>query len=418
MKQLFLIGYLSAWLAGCASAAADDRAAGEQDDLITSSSWTAPIPLSAPIPPTNVVENPAVAVNAAGAEVAAWDDQDASGAQLVRVRSSVDGASFSPQITLDRGVEPAVALAPGGRAVAVWVAAGGALRASVRSPDGAWSPPAQVSPDSGRPSLGIDAAGDAVAVWAGAAGVETASLPAGGSWSAVRILGAGSAPDLAVNASGAAVASWNRPDGAILAASGTVRDGFAPPVTVAAPAYRQGGSRVALDDAGQAVLVWRGRTTDLAATRDPAGTWSAPTLLAGDVAGAATGAVDVAIDGAGNAVAVVQRLHMVGATVSAPLYAVRRPAGGSWGPATLLSAIDDTTGQPEIVADATGSFVAAWNVGGSFRLVAATSAPGGSLGAPLTVGLSTGGIGLAIAPGRAALLWISGGATIRSQHVP
>src|SRR5215468_12326313 len=133
MKQLIQISYLCTALVGCASGVADDRAAGEQDDPIRSSAWTAPIALSAPIPPTDVVENPAVAVNAAGAEVAAWDDQDASGAQLVRVRSSADGASFSPQITLDRGVEPAVALAPGGRAVAVWVASGGALRASVRS---------------------------------------------------------------------------------------------------------------------------------------------------------------------------------------------------------------------------------------------------------------------------------------------
>ncbi len=418
MKSALLIGLLSALAVGCTRAAADDRAGGAQSDPIAASAWTAPVALSAPIPPTDVVENPAVAVNAAGAEVAAWDDQDTSGTQLVRVRSSADGASFSPQSTLDRGVEPAVALAPGGRAVAVWVASGGGLRASVRSPDGAWSSPVQVSPDSGRPSLGIDGAGNAIAVWAGAAGVETASLPAGGTWSAVRILGPGSAPDLAVNPTGAAVVSWTGPGGAILAASGTVLGGLAPAVTVAAPAYRQGGSRVALDDAGHAVLVWRGRTTDLAATRDPAGTWSAPTLIATSVPGAATGAVDVAIDGAGNAVAVVQRLHTAGASVSAPLYAVRHPAGGSWGPATLLSALDDTTGQPAIVADATGSFVAAWNVGGSFRLVAATSAPGGSFGAPITVGSSTGGIRLAIAPGRAVVLWISGGATISSEPVP
>jgi hypothetical protein len=416
MKNAWLIGALSALAAGCASTAVDDRTNGEQDGPIESSSWSAPIALSAPIPPTDVVENPAVAVNASGAEVAAWDDQDASGAQLVRVRSTAGGASFSPQTTLDRGVEPAVALAPGGRAVAVWVASGGTLRASVRSPDGAWIPSVQVSPDSGRPSLGIDGAGDAIAVWASAAGVETASLPAGGTWSAVRILGVGSAPALAVNASGAAVVSWTGPGGAIMAASGTVRGSFAPAVTVAAPAYRQGGSRVALGDAGQVVVVWRGRTTDLAATRDPSGTWSAPTLIA-TVAGAATGAVDVAIDGAGNAVAVVQRLHTVGATVSAPLYAVRRPASSSWGPAALLSALDDTTGQPAIVADAAGSFVAAWNVGGRFRLVTVTGSPGGSFGAPVTVGSSTGGISLAIAPGHAALLWISGGATISSAPV-
>ncbi|HEX7843168.1 MAG TPA: hypothetical protein VF469_37110 [Kofleriaceae bacterium] len=423
MQKLMLVGCLSVLVAaGCM-----DTADGQSDDEWTeqlASPWTAPVSLSVPIPPTDVVENPAVAVNAAGAEVAAWDDQAADGTQFVHVRTSADGVHFSPPTTLGHGVEPAVALAPDGRAVAVWIglstSISGTLQASVRPPGRAWSTPVQVSPDAGLPHLGIDGAGNAIAVWASPGGVKTASLPAGGSWSAVRTLATGgSAPDLAVNASGAAVVTWTGTGSSIIADSGTVLRGFMAPVTVAPAQFRQGGSHVALNDAGQAALAWRGRTTDLAATRNPAGTWTAPTTLATNVSGAATGSVDVAIDGAGNAVAVIQRLHTVGSSFTSPLYASRRPAGGAWGPATLLSGINDSTGQPTIVADAAGTFVAAWNVSGNISLVAATSRGGGStFGAPVAVGSNFGSISLAIAPGRAVLMWTSGGATVSSQPVP
>ena len=419
LQQLFLVGWASvAGATGCASAAAEGPSAEQDSAQIASPSWSAPVPLSQPIPPTDVVERPAVAISPSGAELAAWDDQAADGNQFVHVRFSSDGASFSPATTLDHGVEPAVALAPDGRAVVVWVglstSISGTLEASVRAPGGAWSQPVQVSPDSGPPHLGIDQAGNAIAVWGSPTGVETASLPAGGTWSPVRSLGSnGSAPDLAVNRSGAVVVTWTGTGSSIVAAAGTVLGDFAPPVTVAAPQYRQGASHVALNDAGQAALVWRGRTTDLAATRSAAGTWTAPVTLATNITGAATGSVDVAIDGAGNAVAVVQRLP------SAALYAVRAPAGGSWGPATLLSGVSDDTGQPSIVADAAGTFVAAWNASASTSLVAATSQQGGSrFGAPVTVGSSFTSISLAIAPGRAVAMWISGGAAVSAEPVP
>ena len=84
---------------------------------LAASSWTAPAVLSTPIPPTDVVESPSVAVNASGAEVAAWDDQAADGTQFVHVRTSADGRTWSSPTTLGRGVEVAVALAPDGRAV-------------------------------------------------------------------------------------------------------------------------------------------------------------------------------------------------------------------------------------------------------------------------------------------------------------
>src|SRR5207249_4383284 len=83
--------------------------------------WSTPFSLSTPIPPTDVVDGPAAAVNASGAEVAAWYDQAADGTQFVHVRTSTNGTTWSAVTTLGHGVAPSVALAPGGRAVAVWV---------------------------------------------------------------------------------------------------------------------------------------------------------------------------------------------------------------------------------------------------------------------------------------------------------
>ncbi|HEX8109345.1 MAG TPA: hypothetical protein VF516_16550 [Kofleriaceae bacterium] len=59
---------------------------------------------------------------------------------------------------------------------------------------------------------------------------------------------------------------------------------------------------------------------------------------------------------------------------------------------------DDSTGQPTIVANAKGTFVAAWNAGRN--LVATTRLERDrASGAPVTVGSNLGSISLAIASG-------------------
>ena len=90
------------------------------------------------------------------------------------------------------------------------------------------------------------------------------------------------------------VAFANKRD-AIWAASGTILGGLSAPVFVAAADYSNvSAPKVALDDAGQASLIWSQTTRTEAATRSPGGTWSAATVLASQ----ASSSVSTAIDGA------------------------------------------------------------------------------------------------------------------------
>ena len=169
------------------------------------------------------------------------------------------------------------------------------------------------------------------------------------------------------------------------AASGTIAGGFSAPVLVGTgdgSSYsRKDAPKIALDDAGQASLVWsvpNPSRTD-AATRAPAGTWSSPTELAGQI----SSPVATAIDGAGNAIAVF------GSSYAWHL------AGGSWGPVMPLPS---GSSGGLAVADPAGTFVYADSGGNAFTFTAGATSFGTGSG-------SRGSLGdLKIVPGRAVML--------------
>ena len=142
----------------------------------------------------------------------------------------------------------------------------------------------------------------------------------------------------------------------------------------------------------------------MAATRSAAGTWSAAVQLSANEAGN----LNVAIDGAGDAVATFEQY--VPNTSIIALYASKLPAGGSWGPPALLSAPGDSVSNffgGRVVADSAGTFVIAWTDGTTRTLNVLTSPPGGGFG-PATSFPSVGQINqLVIAPGHAALTFNS-----------
>jgi hypothetical protein len=345
-----------------------------------------------------------VAVNAADAQAAAGFHQNADGSLSVQVCTSVDGQTWSAPVTLAQGVSPAVAIAPDGRAVTVWEGGPGTaatVQASVRPPGGQWSTAVTLTTDFGHPVIGIDGSGNAIAAWAAASGaIDTASLPAGGTWTRVKTLAPrGQAVGLAVNPAGAAIITWAT-RGATLADSGTVLGGFTTPVTVGPPPpYPIGHTHVALNDVGQAALAWATGTANMAATRSAGGTWSTPTQLSA----APDGPVDVAIDGAGDAIAVFEQLHVAGTSYTAAVYASTRPAGGSWGPPALLSVPGDATAGSRAVADIAGTFVVAWEDQTTQALNALTSPPSGAF-APAATFPGVAALGdLKIVPGHAVL---------------
>lgn len=156
-----------------------------------------------------------------------------------------------------------------------------------------------------------------------------AVLLAGGSWGPVQTLsngnvqGAAHGLGLAVSPDGSVVVAFANSHDTIWAASGTILRGLSAPVTVANGDYsKDSAPKVALDDAGQASLVWSQKAGTEAATRSPSGTWSAPVVLSSQP----SSSVATAIDGAGNAISVF------GSSYSWHL------AGGTWRPAAALPA--------------------------------------------------------------------------------
>src|SRR5215472_14628116 len=241
----------------------------------------------------------ALAVNTAGTEVAAGSQQNPDGTVSVQACTSADGQTWSAPVTLGQGYHPAVAIAPDGRAVAVWTGASG-VSASVRPPGGQWGPAVTVSTVGAYRDLGvgIDGSGNAIAAWmTGGNAIDTASLPAGArKWTKTTTLAArGQAVDLAVNVTGAAIITWATQTAAV-AASGTVLGGFAAPVTLGPPpGYPIGHTRVVLNGQGDAAAAWvASGGTDLVTTRSADGSWAPAVTLSTTP----YGRIDVAIDGA------------------------------------------------------------------------------------------------------------------------
>ena len=362
-------------------------------------SWSAPVQLPGSC-------GSSLAVNRAGAMVAGGTYQAAGGITRVDVCTSPDGKTW--QVTdlgpggdqPHGGQHPVMALSPDGHAVAVWGSTVGCpaacdyiVQAAVRPPGGSWGAPVTLTTDlyfgGGGIVLGMDGSGNAIAAWVGnyADASHYAVLRAGSSsWGPVQELSNGNVQgaahnlSLAVSPDGSAVVAFAGGNDGIWAASGSVLGGFSAPVFVAPGDYRKTSApKVALDDAGQASLVWSQTTRTEAATRSPSGTWSAPAVLATQP----SSSVATAIDGAGNAIAVF-----------GPSYSWHL-AGGSWGPATPLPA---GSSGGLVAADPAGTFVYADSSGNAVTFAAGATSFGAGSG-------SRGSLAdLKIVPGLAVML--------------
>jgi hypothetical protein len=185
-------------------------------------------------PVGNEAGEPEIAFDGAGNATALWHSRVPPGGTFL-VESSVLNAggatSWSSPGPVSQGqsaFEPQLAVNPTGAAVAIWREGAGPtadIKGRLRT-GGAWSGPelevSAASIDAREPRLGIDAAGDAVAIWTYVTGskrlIQGSLLPGGGSWTApvdLSVSGQNAEePWLAMNASGSAVAVWERPNGA------------------------------------------------------------------------------------------------------------------------------------------------------------------------------------------------------------
>ena len=372
------------------------------------------------------------AENASGMQVAA-STTGSQGESSVVVATSTNGLTWSAPLTIDAGERPAVAIAPSGRAVVAWEggpATAPVIQASVLPPGGTWSAPVNVSTDAfGGPVIGMDGSGNAIAAWTGGGKqIRTASLPAGGSWTAVDTLDPavdGFALGLAVNSAGSAIITWAEPLRTIMAASGTILGGFGAPATPAADvtrnspvsgaapqvtldayqnpaqrggpqvnsAYLHGHTDVVLSNSGEASLASALTTTVHNVTTCPAaGTWSTPMGLPLPGPSSAEPDYETAIDGAGDVITVYQQ----GSSVDL----IRLPAGSSTWSTPVLLAASSSLGM--VAGDTAGTFVAAVDTssGPSVR----TSLPGGSFGTATTLPTTAPPAALEIDPGHAVLI--------------
>ncbi len=203
---------------------------------------------------------------------------------------------------------------------------------------------------------------------------------------------AGGSARVAVNPAGDAVAVWEQFDGRngiVRAVTRRAGEPFSGAIDLSRPGDDASGAQVALDEAGNALVVWHRGGILQATMRPPGGRFAAPENLS--LVGERASSVDLAMDRSGNAVVV----WLQGG--SGPIKAALRPAGGTFSSPVDVSAIGVNVSEPKVAIDATGGAVAVWRrttgtsaaiqhairpAGGVFSAPADLSAPNGIANTP------------------------------------
>jgi hypothetical protein len=172
-------------------------------------------------------------------------------------------------------------------------------------------------------------------------------------------------PQVAVGAPGDAVAVWPQLENRYVIQASTKNAGgsWGPPVDISPPALSGEDStapQVAMNAAGDAVAIWAYRGSQIiikGANRTPEGTWTAAPGLS--VPGGDLGFLDVAIDPAGRATALWTR-HQIN-TSDYVIEAVDRSPAGQWGEPVQLSESGNNAWSPQLAVDSSGHVVAVWS---------------------------------------------------------
>jgi hypothetical protein len=351
--------------------------------------------------------SPAVAFDAAGNGFAVWYQSDGA-------RSSIWASVYAPATgwgapalleTDDAGdaVLPQVAASASGDAFAVWRQSD-ADRANIwaaRYAAGAgWQNATLLEADdrgwAQAPRVAADAAGNAVAVWSQGDGnyssIFAARYAGGVGWEAPALLegadGDAQDPAVALDASGAGTAVWSQFDGTrnnVWAARLAPGAGWGTPVLLERSDTGWAlAPKVAAGSTGDALAVWQqsdGVRTNVWGARYQAGLgWGAPELVERSDSGDALRA-EVAVDGAGNGVAVWHQF--AGARFG--VFGNRYVGGAGWGsPAALDGGAGGDAVLPDVAVDPSGNAVAAWYQydGTRNNVWAARFVPGAGWGAP------------------------------------
>jgi hypothetical protein len=174
-------------------------------------------------------------------------------------------------------------------------------------------------------------------------------------------------PRVAVDSAGDAVAVWERFEGEELVEASAKPAGsaaWAKSVALTKPETGKGepaGQQVAIDEHGEAVVVWSRANgvhdfVEASQGRVSSSAWQAPATLSGP-GGNVEEAPAIGVNADGNAVATWERLSGSDEVIEA---ASGQAATGSWQPPVQLSASGQEAGESQVALDSQGNAAAAW----------------------------------------------------------
>lgn len=361
---------------------------------------------------------PQVAVNSAGEAVAVWERSN-GGRDIVEASIRPPGGSFSIPVKVSRsgfgGSFPQVAVDDVGGAIAVWRHVDGkssVVQSAMRPAGGRFSAPVTLSTDGLNaylPQVAMNAAGDQIVVWQSESGrgfgsfvVQAAVRQVGGRFSApVTVSTAGQdgeGPQAAIDRDGDATVIWqgSAAGGATTTTAQAVEHPaggtFSDPVTLSAPGQDIALPQIAMSGAGETFAIWQrslpGGKTAIQVVQRPVGqAFSLPSTLT--AVNEPSVSPQIAIDDAGNAVAVWEGANAGNSTVQAAV----RPAGGRFSAPATLSVPRRNASSPQVAIDETGGAVAVWERfnGAQVEVQRAQAPAGRPFSAP--AGVSTLGFG-------------------------
>lgn len=325
------------------------------------------------------VANPQIAIDIFGTAIAVWAQSDDTRDNIWANRYTPGGGwSTAELIETDNASsagKPQVAFDSSGNAFAVWKQSDGTrdnIWANRYTADSGWGTAELIelndAGDASLPQVALDATGSAIAIWSQYDGLRTSiwanRYTVSGGWGIANFLdsddtGNASGPQIAIEPAGNAFAVWQQSNDTfttIWANRYTASSGWSTAELIGiGDASRSTSPQIATDNSGNAIAVWEqndGTRHNIRANRYTAVSgWGTGELIETDNAGNANNP-QVAFDTTGNAIAVWQH--------SSNIWANRYTAGSGWNIAELIENNTGGTDGPQIAIDAAGNALAVW----------------------------------------------------------
>ena len=325
-----------------------------------------------------------IAMDTSGNTIAVWLQSNGTRDSVWANRYDASAAAWGTAKLLETSdtddvYEPQVAVDANSNAMAVWLQFDGmqtSIWATRYTPSTGWGTPTLVDSESGNADgvqIAMDDIGNAIAAWQQIDGslVKLRSNRYTGStgWgTATAVIDNGNAvpfmPQIAVDASGNAIAVWRQFDGEnrdIVANRYTVGSGWGTAGLIETTNEIADVPEIAMDASGNAMAVWQqfdGTHFDIWANRYTASTgWGTATLV--ETSKGSASLPQIALDASGNAMAVWQQSDGIQVNIWANRY---NASTSAWGTPVLVEA--DNVGnarEPQIAMDANGNAIAVWS---------------------------------------------------------